>query len=187
MKWMVAALLSGCVWGQSTGFDNEWDVRKLLQTLTAGTKRVRPILEQADPQKWNDASSGQAYSAQWKTALNEIQYLNTTTEGFAKQPERLTLALETYFRLQAMETSLSSFVDGMRKYGNPAVADLLEGTMRENSANREHLKQYITELAQTKEQECQIMDKEAQRCRATLSKQPSGPASRPRATQRKQE
>jgi hypothetical protein len=173
MKLLLGALfLAPLIWGQSTGTETEWDLRKLLDSLSAGAKKIKPILDRANPQNWTDASAKQSYGAQWKTAQNEIQYLTMATETFSKQPERLTVALETYFRLQAMETTLSSFDDGMRKHGNPAVADLLEATVRANSENRERLRQYIVELAQTKEQECQIMDKEAQRCRATLSKQP---------------
>jgi hypothetical protein len=179
MKWWLVLLLAWPAWGQ--GVDNEWDVRKLLAALSSQTRRLKPILDQSDPKTWSDASAAQSYGPQWKTAQNEIQYLTTTAEAFAKQPERITMALETYLRLDSLETTLSSFTDGMRKYGNPAVAQLLEGTMRENGVNREHLRQYLVELAKTKEQELEIMDKEAQRCRAGLSRQAPPPASRPAA------
>lgn len=173
---LCAILLASAGWAQTaaqaSGFESEWDLRKLLTALTDGARRLRPILDQSDPGKWSDSTAAQSYSPQWKTALSEIQYLDTTTAAFAKQPERLTLALESYFRLQAMETTLSSLMEGMRKHGNPAVADLLAGTLRANAGNRDRLRQYISELAQSKEQECQVMDKEAQRCRAILSKQP---------------
>ena len=72
----------------------------------------------------------------------------------------------------------------MRRHGNPAVAELLEGAMRENSANRDHLRQYISELAQNKEQEFAIMDKEAQRCRNAVSSQSPG-AGKPAAAKPK--
>jgi hypothetical protein len=52
------------------------------------------------------------------------------------------------------------------------VADLMQGSLLENLNNRERLKSYLTELAQTKEQEFKIMDKEAQRCRGIMTKQP---------------
>ena len=80
-----------------------------------------------------------------------------------KQPEKLTLALETLFRLQAVESQVSSLVDGVRRYQNGAVGDLLVSVMSANSANRDQLRQYITDLAKTKEQEFQIVDSEAQR------------------------
>jgi hypothetical protein len=47
---------------------------------------------------------------------------------------------------------------------------LLIGVAAENSANRDKLRQYITDLAATKEQEFEVADREAQRCRGTLNK-----------------
>jgi len=60
----------------------------------------------------------------------------------------------------------------VRRYQNPAVGDLLVSVVSANSANRDQLRQYVTDLAQTKEQEFQIVDGEAQRCRGTLMRQP---------------
>ena len=60
------------------------------------------------------------------------------------------------------------------------MGDLLIGVLAENSSNRDKLRQYITDLAVTKEQEFQIVDKEAQRCRGVLSHQPA-----PKPTQKK--
>jgi hypothetical protein len=90
-----------------------------------------------------------------------------------KQPERLTLALETYFRMQAVDTMLGSLIEGIRKYQNPSLAELVQGVVDENSANRDKLRQYIQDLAAQKEQEFAVADKEAQRCRATLMRQPA--------------
>ncbi len=175
MRWWWCLILAATCWGQ---VDNEWDLRKLLDELDRGTSRVKPVLVQADPAKWSDRGAAANYAPQFKSAQNQIDYLRTTRIEFAKQPERLTLALETFFRLESMEQSLSSFTDGLRKYGNPAVADLLDGAVRQNSTNRNRLRQYISSLAQTKEQEFQIADQEAQRCRANLSRQPAPPPAR---------
>lgn len=177
LRVLALALLSLTASAQTNSMDNEWDLRKLLDSLSAGAQRIKPILDQADPGKWSDSTSGQSYAAQWTSVRKEIEYVASSTAAFAKQPERLTLALDSYFRLQTMEHSLTSFVEGTRRYGNPAVAELLDGAMRENSANRDHLRQYISELAQNKEQEFAIMDKEAQRCRNTLSSQTPSPRS----------
>ena len=97
-----------------------------------------------------------------------------------KQPERLSVALDTYFRTQTLETRLSSLVDGVRNYQNPAVGDLLVGVLGDNSANRDKLRQYITDLAVTKEQEFKIVDQEAQRCRTVLTR-PVPPAAKKNA------
>lgn len=155
--------------------DNEWDLRKLVDATTAQSKRLKPILDQADPKNWQNTQAAEAYATQWKSAQNQLQYLSISASNFAREPERMTLALEVYFRLDSLERSLDSFAEGMRKHGNAAVAELLEGVMSENSQNRDRLRQYITELASTKEQEFRIADQEAQRCRATLSRQAPAP------------
>jgi hypothetical protein len=185
-KCLLILAAAACVArGQGTpaqgGVDSEWDIRKLLASLASEASRLKPILDQSDPKKWKDASAAQSYGSQWQSAQSEIQYLARSTDLFSKQPERLTLALETFFRLESLELTLSSYREGLSRYGNPAVAELLQGTVRENSNNRERLRRYISELAQTKEQEFQIADKEAQRCRTNLSKQPPERASKNRS------
>jgi hypothetical protein len=110
---------------------------------------------------------------QWKSSEAELRYLLQSSQAFSRQPDRLPLALDTYFRMQSMNTILGSLIEGIRKYQNPAVGDLVQGIMNENSGNRERLRQYVVDLATEKEQEFQIADKEAQRCRGTLLRQPT--------------
>ena len=155
------------------GLESEWSIQKVLVALQADGRRLKPLVDQADPTRWRYSDSNVSYIAQWQTAEKEIAYLNGATENLARQPEKLSLAMETYFRLQAMETTIASLADGLRTHSNPAVADLLRSALSENSINRERLKQYLLELANQKEQEYQIMDKEAQRCRGILTRQPS--------------
>src|SRR5262249_18356248 len=103
--------------------------------------------------------------------------------SLGKQPEKLTVALDTYFRMQSLEMRLNSLVDGVRNYQNPAVGDLLIGVLAENSTNRDKLRQYITDLARTKEKEFEVADKEAQRCRGMINRQPAKPPASPKKQQ----
>src|SRR5579883_2894924 len=114
---------------------------------------------------WDVSKSVAALSAQ-AARLKPILDQLTPQEWVAKG------APQTYVRLQSLENRLHSLADGVRKYQNPAVGDLLLGVLAENSSNRDNLRQYITDLAAQKEQEFQIVDKEAQRCRGILSRQP---------------
>ena len=96
--------------------------------------------------------------------------MRRAANNLEKQPEKLTLALEALFRLQSVEAGIYSLVDGVRKYQNPAVGDLLIGVMLENSDNRDRLRDYVTDLAEQKELEFTIADREAQRCRADVTR-----------------
>jgi hypothetical protein len=161
----------------TTGVTADWDIAPTLDALSAQAKRLKPILDQLTPQEWVAKGAPDTYIQQWKRAQDELGYLVDSAAAVGKQPERLTLALDAYFRLQSLEMRLNSLVDGVRNYQNPAVGDLLMGVLAENSANRDKLRQYITDLAATKEQEFQIVDKEAQRCRVVLTHQT--PAAKP--------
>ena len=158
---------------QSPGVSADWDVSKTVAALSAQATRLKPILDQLTPQQWVAKGAPETYVAQWKGAEDELGYLVNSAKALEKQPERLTLALDTYFRLQSLELQLNSLADGVRNYQNPAIGDLLLGVLADNSSNRDKLRQYITDLAATKEQEFQIVDKEAQRCRGILTRQPS--------------
>ena len=98
-----------------------------------------------------------------------------SSDNLVREPERLTAALDTYFRLQNLEVVLVSLVEGVRKYQNPAWLILLRSLMNENSASRQQLRQYIVDLAANKEQEFKVMDQEAQRCREIISRPAAAP------------
>lgn len=159
---------------RAQGAAEPWDVSQAAQDLSAQAQRLKPLLDQLTPQQWQAKGAPAAYVAQWHNAQEELGYMLRASAALSRQPDKLTVALETYFRLQSVESQVTSLVEGVRRYQNPAVGDLIVSVMGANSANRDQLRQYITDLAQTREQEFQIADKEAQRCRGMLMRQPAG-------------
>ena len=132
------------------------------------SKRLDPILDQVKPAEWRDSPDG--YSGQQKLVKVQLQSIAILTQNLAKDPERLPLVLDLFFRYENLEVTLSSLVEGVRRYQNPAVADLITGLRNENSPARQSLKDYVMELAAVKDQEFRIVDQEAQRCRGMLLK-----------------
>src|SRR5258708_2270944 len=155
-----------------TGVSSEWDLRKLLDSLDLEAQHLKPIVDQVKPESWVSKGAPSAYVAQWTAAQAELRYLLSSSEALARQPEKLTFALDTYFRMQAMESTVGSVVEGVRKYQNPALANMMQSVLGENSANRDRLRQYVQDLAAQKEQEFQVADREAQRCRDKLVHRP---------------
>lgn len=187
MKRLILLLSTGIVFAQPPtppntaprqGVPEEWDVRTMLQNLKSREQRLKPVLDQIQPETWVSKGAPQEYVTQWKTAETELGYLQQSTDALAKQPERLPLALDTYFRIESVDVMLGSLMEGIRKYHNPAVAELVQGIMYENSTDRDHLRDYVRELSTQKEQEFEIADKEAQRCRGTLMRQTPPPPTR---------
>ena len=156
------------------GVSAEWDVRTLLNALASQTAHLRSVLEKVNTGGMVNNGAPQAYVTQWGTAQNELKNLLVSVDNLSKQPERMPLALDAYFRMQSMEATLGSVFEGIRRYQNPAIADLLQSFVNENSTNRDRLRQYIQDLAVQKEQEFQVADQEAQRCRASLLQQTRG-------------
>lgn len=176
----------GSLRAQTAGVSAEWDTRTTLQSLADQAQKLKPILESVQPKEWLARGASPTYVEQWQKANNEIGYLVGSSKLLSQQPEKLTAALDTLYRLENLSTLLHSVAEGVRKYQNPAVADLIDGIATSNFTNREKLRQYIMDLANQKEQEFAVIDKEAQRCRAEISSQPNRPAaaSRSRNTSR---
>ncbi|MGA2883248.1 MAG: hypothetical protein ABSG13_30230 [Bryobacteraceae bacterium] len=155
------------------GVPSEWDARKLIDALSAQAQHLKPVIDQVKPADWQSKGASETYVAQWNTAQAQLKYLISASEAFSRQPERLPLGLEAYFRMQAVESALGSLTEGVRKYQNPALASIMQAVIAENSTNRDRLRKYLQDLATQKEEEFQVADHEAQRCRAALLKQPA--------------
>ena len=154
------------------GVSAPWDISQTLGLMAEQAQRLTPLLEQLTPEQWEAKGAPSAYTAQWRNVRSEVGFLLGATQALRRQPEKLTLALEALFRLQAVEAQVNSLVDGVRRYQNPAVGDLLVSVVSANSAHRDQLRQYVTDLAKNQELEYQVVDREAQRCRGTLMRQP---------------
>jgi len=158
---------------QQPGMQNEWDIHQTLAAIALHADRLAPFVDQIQPEKWQTAGAPQAYVAQAKTCRNEVRGVAAAARELSRNPEKLTGALELLFRIRTLESMLGSLGDGLRKYQNPPMADLLNAAVAENLANRDRLQQYVLELATEKEQEFRVADQEAQRCRQSISRQPS--------------
>ncbi len=169
---VLAALAASSVFGQQPGVLPEWETRKLLTSLVDNAKKIEPLIAEIRPADWIAQGAPDAYHLQWQRVSQSIGGLQAASQKLAAQPSKLTHALATLYGLESMQGYLGSLASGVRRYQNPALADLLMGVSDENANNRETLKQYILELAVASEAEYSVMDNEAQRCRDMLVRQP---------------
>jgi len=178
----ILFLIAGCVSisAQQAGMQNEWDIHKTLDAIALHADRIAPFVDQIHPENWISAGAPEAYVAQAKTCRAEVRGVADAARTLSRNPEKLTGALELLFRIRGLETMLGSLGEGLRKYQNPPMADMLSSAVAENAANRDRLQQYVLELATQREQEFRVADEEAQRCRQSLSQQPSRNRTAPR-------
>jgi len=79
--------------------------------------------------------------------------------------------LEVYFRAQFLSEVIGSLDQGIRRYQNPALADLVNSELDGVATGGRKLRQYIAQLAAAQENQFKVMAAEAQRCRVSLSGQ----------------
>jgi hypothetical protein len=157
--------------------DAAWDNSPHARELSEQAARLKPLLDQLTPQDWVAQGASDTYVQQWKTAQQELEDLTNAALKLEQQPQRLTAAIDTYFRMQSLEWHLESVIDGTKKYQNQQLGDQLLSALRGNSGYRDNLRQYILELSSRKEQEFTIMTRDAQMCREQLTEGPK--SSRP--------
>lgn len=172
--WLCVGMAS--VWlpaagAQPAGLPPEWEVQANLAALAQQVNGLKPLLDSVKPDQWTAQGAPEAYKAQWKSVVDEIGYARRTSGELSADPERLSLALELYFRVQSLDQMAESLNAGIRRYQSPELADLIRERLSGTSAAREKIRQYIVLLAAVKEGQFKVMDEEAQRCRGTLSRQ----------------
>jgi hypothetical protein len=160
---------------QPAGLEPEWDIRPVLQEIGDHAARLLPALDRIDAKSWVEKGASETYAAQLQSSKDQAKALADGARALARNPDKLSASLELFFRIEGLETMLASLEEGMRKYQSPADAQQLASQEAENGANRERLRRYIVNLAAEREQQFQVMDREAQRCRGAVTTPPAPP------------
>lgn len=155
------------------GLESPWDLRNILAALVKDNEQLKLLIAQLNPQQWYDQKGAPStYILQRTTAQRQVNDVVIASRLLSQSTESLSQALDTYFRLEALETSARSLDEGAHKYGDRATADKLSELIAHNFTNRERFRDYLRDLATSREQDFKIADAEAQRCRAMISKEP---------------
>lgn len=158
---------------QPAGLETPWDVRNILAGISADIAELKTLVAGMQPQQWHDRGGAPTtYILQWQTAQRQLNDVAAAGKLFTAQTESLPLALDEYFRLEALEVTLRSLTEGALSYGDRPAADHINQLLARDFNQRERLRAYLSELASSTEQNFKIADAEAQRCRGIISKEP---------------
>jgi hypothetical protein len=158
---------------QPAGLESAWTLRAILDDLLKDNEKLEPLLAQMNPQEWVTKKGASAvYVQQWQTAHTQLNEVVAASKQLAQKTENLSLALDDYFLLEALEVTSRSLEEGVSRYGDRFTADQLSGLIGRNFSRRERFRDYIRDLAATSEVNFKIADEEAQRCRGMISKEP---------------
>jgi hypothetical protein len=153
----------------SAGLEPAWDMAPVLLALGDHAARLLPILAKVDVKSWMEKGASETYAVQLQSSKEQAKALADGARALSRNPEKLSASLELFFRVEGLETMLTSLEDGLRKYQGQQSAQQLASLDAEGGANRERLRRYIVNLAAQREQQFEVMDREAQRCRAELA------------------
>jgi hypothetical protein len=148
-------------------------LRNILDELTKDNEKLAPLLAQMNPQEWvSKQGASPVYVQQWQTAHTQLNEVLAASKLLAQKTESLPLALDDYFRLEALEVTSRSLEEAVSRYGDRFTADQLSGLIARNFSRRERFRDYIRDLATSSEVNFKLADEEAQRCRGIISKEP---------------
>jgi hypothetical protein len=150
------------------GLEPTWDIAVVVAEIGKNADRLIPVLGKIDTRVWIAKGASDTYAMQLESSKQQARAVAEEAAALARNPEKLSSALQLFFRLQGLETMLTSIGEGTRKYQDPRVAQALAEVYGEGGSNRERFRRYIVNLAAEREHQFEVMDREAQRCRATL-------------------
>ncbi len=152
-----------------------WDMRATLQSLVDQTGKYKALVDQIRTEEWTAKGAPEGYTRHRELVKREVGYLGIVAGNLKQNPEKLSLALDAFFRLQTLESFTQSLADGAKRYQSEQLAGELSGVIAENESVRSKLRQYVLDLSVTKEAEYTVAEKEAQRCQAILNRNPLAP------------
>jgi hypothetical protein len=112
--------------------------------------------------------AGTAYAAQLQSSKEQAHALADTAKALAGNPETLSAELQVLFREQGWKPCWVRWPRRCASIKIAAAAQELTALAAESGADRDRLQQYVVNLAAEREKEYQVMDQEAQRCRALV-------------------
>ncbi len=154
------------------GLETDWEIAPVLQEISDHAGRLLSFLETMDVRSWVERGASETYLEQWQSSRDQAKAIVDGAKALARNPQKLSASLELLFRMQGVDTMLDSLVAGIRKYQTNAIAQDLIRLEAENGISRDRFQGYIVNLAAEREKDLQVMDREAQRCRAVLTQAP---------------
>lgn len=160
---------------QDGGMMPRWEVISLAQQIDLETRVIEKLLTQVRPAEWIERGAPEIYVEEIEKLKGEVSNLSLSARALERDPEKLSSAIDTFLWSDRVGSMVASIAAGVRKYQNAAVAELLEAVRNRMTGPEAQLKEYMRQLAVERENELDIANSEAQRCRERLAREtPSG-------------
>jgi hypothetical protein len=161
----------------------DWDIAPVLQEIGKQADKLSPALDRINARAWVDQGASETYAEQVQLCKDQAHAVAETARELSQNPEQLAPSINLFIRMQTLDVMLVSLQEGIRKYQGAADAQSLASLAAQASPSRDRFQKYIVNLADAREEELKVMDKEAQRCRGLVTAVP--PASAPKPIRKK--
>jgi hypothetical protein len=148
------------------------EVPSIATKISERSEHLKPMFEEVHVAEWIAKGAPETYNSQWNSLMEQNQAIETDMTGIAGHPEGMQDVMRALFRVHRFDSDLTALLIAVRRYQNPALADLIESVSASDQAAVEKLQQYVLDLADATEKQIGVEDEEAQRCRASLASQP---------------
>lgn len=145
----------------------------MIDGLIKDNEQFEPVLDNIHPQDWIQKGASPVYVQQLQQAQQQTRDVVTTAKMLSQKTDQLSLALDEYFRLEALDSTARSLEEGIRRYADRSSADKISAVVAHNFSAREQFRDYLSSLAVSQEQNFKVADQEAQRCRGIISREPA--------------
>jgi uncharacterized membrane protein YccC len=146
----------------------EPQIQSIFTGISKHAARIEPMIQQLHPAEWVAKGAPQTYVAQWNSTIEQLNVIQTEMSALAQRPDQLVELMRALFRVQASQKVVASLMEGLRRYQNPALAELIESVAAEDQSSLDNFQRYLVELATDRQQQYDVVEHEAQRCRSTL-------------------
>jgi hypothetical protein len=158
------------------------EVPSIAAKVSERSEHLTPMFEQVHISEWIAKGAPDTYNSQWNSLVQQNQAIETDMKDIAEHPERMQDVMHALFRVHRFDIDLNALLIAVRRYQNPALADIIESAAVSDQAGVEKLQQYALDLADVTEKQLSIEDEEAQRCRGSLASQPPVRTAAPKKT-----
>jgi hypothetical protein len=148
------------------------EVPSLAAKISERSEHLKPMFGQVQVSEWIAKGAPETYDSQWKSLVEQNLAIVTDMANIAQHPEGMQDVMRALFRVHRFDSDLSALLIAVRRYQNPALADLIESVSVSDQSGVEKLQKYVLDLADASEKQISVEDEEAQRCRASLASQP---------------
>jgi hypothetical protein len=155
---------------------------EIAHNISLRSEHMKPMFDQVHIADWIAKGAPEAYTSQWNSLVQQNLAIQADMAALARraaappdssqQESILQESMKAIFRVQRFDRDLDALLNAIRRYQNPALADLIESVAAGDQSGLEKLESYVLEVANEKERQLDVVDREAQRCRSTLANQP---------------